>query len=155
MIAIRVVLLLAGVASGLYGVSLLWENPLEVLIRIVIWAAAGVALHDFVFAPLSAAIGFAGRRVIPRSWWPPVAVAGLCSVVLVLLAIPVFSRPGAHADNLTVVDRNYPLGLWISLALVWACVPVYLVVTRFLPVRQDEMVQRQGAKHVDGQPPTV
>ena len=26
---------------------------------------------------------------------------------------------------MTVLDRNYPLGLWISLAIVWACVPLY------------------------------
>ncbi|CAN5701961.1 hypothetical protein BH09ACT8_BH09ACT8_33440 [soil metagenome] len=155
MIAIRVALGLIGVALGLYGLSLLWENPTDVLIRIAIWAAAGVVLHDFVFAPLSAAVGFAGRRLVPRSWWPPVVVAALCSVVLVLLAIPVFSRPGAHADNTTVLDRNYPLGLWLSLAVVWACVPVYLVVARLLPVRQDEVVQREGADHVEGQPPTV
>jgi hypothetical protein len=155
MIAIRVALGVIGIALGLYGASLLWENPVEVLIRIVIWAAAGVVLHDFVFAPLSAAAGLAGRRLVPRSWWPPVVVAGLCSAVLALLAIPVFSRPGAHADNMTVLDRNYPLGLWLSLAVVWACVPVYLVAARFLPVRQDEVVQREGADHVDGQPPAV
>jgi hypothetical protein len=153
MIVIRVALGVLGIALGLYGASLLWENPVEVLIRIVIWAAAGVVLHDFVFAPLSAAAGLAGRRLVPQSWWPPIVVAALCSAVLALLAIPVFSRPGAHADNMTVLDRDYPLGLWLSLAVVWACVPVYLVAARFLPVRQDEVVQREGADHVDGQPP--
>ncbi len=155
MTVIRAALGLIGVALGLYGLTLLWDNPAEVIIRIAIWAAAGVLLHDFVFAPLSAAAGFAGRRLIPLTWRPPIAVAALCSVVLALLAIPVFSRPGAHADNMTVLDRNYPLGLWISLGLVWVCVPVYLLAVRWLPVRQDEMVERQGADHVDGQPPPV
>jgi hypothetical protein len=154
-IAVRVLLVVAGIALGLYGATLLWDNPVEILIRIAIWAAAGVVLHDFVFAPLSAAVGFAGRRLVPRSWWPPVAVAALCSAVLGLLAIPVYSRPGAHADNMTVLDRNYPLGLAVSLTAVWACAVVYLLVRRLLPVRQDEVVQRQGADHVDGQPPTV
>jgi hypothetical protein len=152
---LRGMLMLAGVALGVYGALLLWDNSFDILVRIVVWAAAGVVLHDFVFAPASAALGFAGRRVIPRSWWPPVAVAALCSVVLGLLAIPVFSRGGAHADNLTVLDRDYPLGLWVSLAIVWACVPVYLVVARLLPVRENEMVDQQGANDVDGQPPAV
>lgn len=155
MIAIRIALGAIGIGLGLYGGALLWENPVEVLIRIATWAAAGVILHDFVFAPLSAAAGLAGRRLVPRSWWPPVVVAALCSVVLAFLAVPVFSRPGAHADNMTVLDRNYPLGLWLSLAVVWACVPVYLVAVRLLPVRQDDMVQREGADHIDGQPPSV
>jgi hypothetical protein len=33
-------------------------------------------------------------------------------------------------DNMTVLDRNYPLGLWVSLAVVWACVPLYYLVGR-------------------------
>ncbi|CAN5634828.1 hypothetical protein BH09ACT7_BH09ACT7_24580 [soil metagenome] len=152
---VRGILMVAGVALGLYGVLLLWENPTQVLVRIAIWAVAGVVLHDFVFAPACVALGFAGRRVIPRSWWPPVAVAALGSVVLGLLAVPVFSRPGAHADNLTVLDRDYPLGLWLSLAVVWACVPVYLIAVRLLPVRQDQVVERQRTDDVDGQPPPV
>ncbi len=35
-----------------------------------------------------------------------------------------------------VLDRNYHVGLWISLAIVWACVPLYLVAMRLLPVRR-------------------
>jgi hypothetical protein len=155
MIAVRILLALGGAALGLYGVSLLWDNPGEVIVRIACWAAAGVVLHDFVFAPLCVALGFAGRRLIPRSWWAPIAVAALCSVVLALLAIPVYSRPGAHLDNPTVLDRNYPLGLLLSLAVVWQGVLLYLIAVRLLPVRQNKVVQRKGADHVGGQPPTV
>jgi hypothetical protein len=39
-------------------------------------------------------------------------------------------------DNLTVLDRNYHAGLWIPLAIVWACEPLYLVAMRLLPVRK-------------------
>jgi hypothetical protein len=97
---------------------------------------AGVVLHDLVFAPLSVALGFAGRRLVPQKWWGPVVVAALCSVVLVMLAVPVFDKPGMRPDNLTVLDRNYRAGLWISLAIVWACVPLYLLATRLLPPRK-------------------
>ena len=69
-----------------------------------------------MFAPLCAALGFAGRRLIRGRWWTPVAVAALCTVVLALLAVPVYAKPGCAPDNPTVLDRNYPLGLWISLA---------------------------------------
>jgi hypothetical protein len=55
---------------------------------------------------------------------------------LVLLAIPVFDKPGMRPDNLTVLDRNYHAGLWISLAVVWARVPLYLLAARLLPVRK-------------------
>ena len=82
-------------------------------------------------------------------------MAAFCSVLLVFLAIPVYGKPGLRPDNMTVLDRNYPLGLWISLALVWACVPIYFVVMRVLPVRQDEVIEQQGADDVEGQPPAV
>ena len=155
MTAVRVMLVVLGVVVGGYGAVLLWENPPMIIMRILVWALVAMLLHDLVFAPLCVALGFAGRRLIPGRWWPPVAVAALCSVVLVFLAIPVYSKPGMRPDNLTVLDRNYPLGLWVSLAIVWAGVPLYYVVARLLPVGEDEVVERQRAEDVEGQPPAV
>ncbi|MDT5125099.1 MAG: hypothetical protein QOH54_743 [Mycobacterium sp.] len=140
---------------GAYGAVLLWDNSLEVIVRIAVWAVAGAVLHDFVFAPLCVALGFTGRRLIRGRWWTPLTVAGLCTVVLGLLAIPVFAKPGLRPDNMTVLNRDYPLGLWVSLAVVWACVPLYYLVARLLPVRQDDVVEREGAEDVGGQPPAV
>ena len=154
-IVVRVLLLLAGFGAGLYGAYLLWDNPLQVIVNIAIWAGAGVAIHDFVFAPICALFGLAGRKLIRGRWWKPVSVAGMFTVVLVLLAIPVYDRPGANPTNPTVVDRDYHQGLWIALAIVWACVPVYYLVTRLLPVRQDQVVERQGADDVESQKPAV
>ena len=121
----RVILIALGLAVGVYGAVLVSENPPVIIMRILVWALAGVILHDAVFAPVCVVLGFAGRRLIPGKWWPPIAVAVFCSVVLAFLAIPVYGKPGMRPDNATVLDRNYPMGLWISLAIVWACVPVY------------------------------
>jgi hypothetical protein len=151
--AARVLLMATGLAAGLYGAWLVWEFPWVIIERIAVWALAGVVLHDFVFAPVCAAAGLAGRRLIRGRWWTPVTVAALASVVLGLLAIPVYSRPGAHADNLTVLDRNYPLGLWLSLAAVWSCVPAYYLLARRLPVRQNEVIEQQRADDVESEPP--
>lgn len=118
----RALLVLAGVVIGGYGIVLLVDGSPQVMLRIAVWALVAALLHDLVFAPLCAALGYTGRRLIPGRWWTPVTVAALCTAVLVLLAVPVYTRPGAHADNSTVLDRNYPMGLWISLILVWACV---------------------------------
>ena len=155
MTAMRVVLVVVGVVLGAYGAVLLWDNPPVIIIRILVWALVGVVLHDLVFAPLCVALGFAGRRLIPGKWWPPVTVGAFCTVVLVFLAIPVYGKPGMRPDNMTVLDRNYPLGLWISLTIVWACVPLYYLAKRLLPVRRDEVVQQQGADDVERQPPSM
>jgi hypothetical protein len=167
---VRVLLVLLGVALSAYGAVLLWENPPVIIMRILVWSVVGVVLHDLVFAPVCVALGFAGRRLIPGIWWPPIAVAALCSVVLVFLAIPVYGKPGMRPDNMTVLDRNYPLGLWISLAIVWLCVPLYYLAsrlhshsphgnladsTRELPVGQDEVVEQQRPDDIERQPPQV
>lgn len=154
MTAVRALLIAVGLALGAYGAVLLWDNPPVVLIRIVMWAAVGLVVHDFVFAPLCVAVGLAGRRLLPARWRSPVAVAALCTVVLALLAIPVYGKPGMRPDNPTVLDRNYPLGLWVSIAVVWACVPLYYLMMRFLPVGQDQVVDREGADDVERQPPS-
>lgn len=155
MTSIRVALMAIGVAVGAYGAMLIAEYDTRVIIRIVAWAVIGVLLHDAVFAPLCLALGFAGRRILPHKWWTPVLVAGLLTVVLVLLAIPVYTKPGQHLDNLTVLDRNYQAGFWIALAVVWGAALLYLVGDRLLPVGQNQVVQQQGADHVDAQPPTL
>jgi hypothetical protein len=127
---VRIALVVLGVLLGGYGAVLVWENPPVIIMRILVWALVGVVLHDLVFAPVCVVLGFAARRLIPGKWWPPIAVAAFCSVVLVFLAIPVYSKPGMRPDNMTVLDRNYPLGLWISLGIVWACVLLYYLVVR-------------------------
>ena len=136
MTAVRVLLIAVGIGIAGYGVALALDEPRVILFRMVVWALVGVVLHDLVFAPVCVALGFAGRRLIPQKWWGPVALAALCSVVLVMLAIPVFDKPGMRPDNLTVLDRDYHAGLWISLAIVWACVPLYLLAARLLPLRK-------------------
>lgn len=137
---LRWALVAMGVAIGGYGAWQLWEFPTDALLRIAVWAAAGVIIHDFVFAPLTAALGYTSRRLIKGRWWPPVAVAAMCSITLVLLAIPVFDTPGAKPDNPSVLDRDYPLGLGVSLALVWASVPLWYAISALSR-------RRRGATH--------
>ncbi|AIU06252.1 hypothetical protein [Mycolicibacterium smegmatis] len=162
----RIVLAALGVVVGGYGAVLLWDNPPVILVRIVVWALVAVVVHDLVFAPVCAALGWSSRRLVPVRWQAPVALAALCSVVLALLAIPVYGKPGLRPDNLSVLDRDYVRGLWWSLAVVWLCVPAYMGGKALkdvafkrsrqpLPVGQDEVVERERACDIEPQPPTV
>lgn len=155
MSAVRVLLWSSGVLMAGYGAALLSTNSPEVLVQIAIWAGAGVLLHDFVLAPVCAALGWAGGRLLPPAVRMPVGIAGLCLVVLGLLAVPVYDKPGRRGDNSTVLDRDYHLGLQVvagAVALVLLC---HLMLTRLLPVRQDHVVEQQRTDHVEGQPPAV
>ena len=155
MTAIRGLLIAFGLAVGVYGALLVLDNPTQVIIRIGVWAAVGVLLHDAVFAPVCLALGFGARRILPRSWWSPVLVATLCSIVLVLLAIPVYNKPGLQPDNASVLDRDYHWGFWVSLAIVWGAALLYLIVQKALPVRQNKMIEQQSAGNIEAKPPPV
>ncbi|MBU8824269.1 hypothetical protein KL859_15500 [Mycolicibacterium goodii] len=159
----RVVLAALGVVIGGYGAVLLWENPPVILTRIVVWALVAVLVHDLVFAPACAALGWSSGRVLPPRWQSPVALAAVCSAVLVLLAIPVYGKPGLRPDNATVLDRDYVRGLWWSLAAVWLCVPAYVTLKALSgrrsrqasPVREDDVIEHERTDDVEPQPPSV
>ncbi|WP_157574158.1 hypothetical protein [Nocardia jejuensis] len=123
MTLIRLVLACAGLWLAGYGISLLLhQNPVD-LRSTVFWFAGGILLHDAVFAPLCAAIGLAGRRVLPRNWWAPAACGAVATVTLVLLAVPVVGR--SLPNNPTILDRPYGIGLALALVTIWALVALY------------------------------
>ncbi|WP_309231104.1 hypothetical protein [Nocardia sp. SYP-A9097] len=122
MTVIRVLLIALGLWLGWYGISLLLDmNPVD-LRSVALWFAGGILLHDGVFAPIAATLGVAARRMLPASWWAPVACGAVCTVTLLLIAVPVIGRAGALRTNPTILDRDYVLGLLISIAMVWALV---------------------------------
>jgi hypothetical protein len=72
-------------------------------------------------------VGVGAGRLLPRSWWAPVACGAVCTVVLVMLAVPVIDRRNALPDNPSVLDRNYATGLTVALAIVWILVALALL----------------------------
>jgi hypothetical protein len=140
--AIRGLLITAGMAVGIYGAVLVFGHPRQEILGIAVWAGVGVLLHDAVFAPACVALGFVGRRILPRTWWAPVMIAALCTAVVLLLAIPVYDKPGLQPDNPSALDRDYHRGLWVSLAMVWGVTVLVLIANRVLPVRQKQMVEQ-------------
>ena len=132
----RALLITAGLALGVYGVVLVLEHSRQEIIAIAVWAGVGVLVHDAVFAPACVALGFVGRRILPNAWWAPVMVAALCTAVVMLLAIPVYNKPGLQPDNPSALDRAYHWGLWVSLAAIWATTVLVLLANRVLPQRR-------------------
>ena len=105
-----------GVVTGLWGAVLVL--PL-VSVDLVLWFVAGPVVHDLVLAPLFAGLGLLIARWVPRRWRAPVRVGGTFTGVLVLLAVPLLWRPFAGGPNPGLVDRNYPVGLLVAVAVVW------------------------------------
>ncbi|WP_433524093.1 hypothetical protein ACQPZ2_02320 [Nocardia pseudovaccinii] len=130
MITARILLLLLGSWLGWYGISALFDLPPTDLDSIAIWFAGGILLHDAVFAPICAALGLTARHLLPRTWWAVTACGAICSVALVLIALPVLDRGDGMPSNPTVLDRDYPVGLAVALILVWSLVLLAHAVAR-------------------------
>ncbi|WP_062980867.1 hypothetical protein [Nocardia anaemiae] len=122
MTAVRILLLLVGSWLGWYGISALFALPPTDLDSVTVWFAGGILLHDAVFAPICAALGLTARHLLPPTWWAVAACGAICSVALVLIALPVLDRGDGMPSNPTVLDRNYPVGLAVALVLVWSLV---------------------------------
>lgn len=117
MTALRVLLLLAGLALGGYGVTLLVDLGPAVVREIALWSVVAILAHDAVFAPLCAAAGYAAGRLVPATWWGALTCGAVCTVALVLIAAPMLFSPAT--GNPSLLDRNYPAGLAVAVGVCW------------------------------------
>ena len=137
--AVRVLLVLAGIGMAAYGVTLVTDFTPRDQLSVVIWAIAGLLVHDAVLAPTYSILGHAGSRLLPSTVWAPVLVATAATLVLVVLALPVLApRPaGERPLNSTILDRPYGLGLTIALVLIW-------VLAAAVAIRNHRSARRAG-----------
>ncbi|MBB5915949.1 hypothetical protein BJY24_004861 [Nocardia transvalensis] len=122
MTAIRILLGLAGIWLAWYGIDLVLEQDPASLMSTAGWFVGGILLHDAILAPVCAVVALLARRLLPDGWWASIVWGGLCTVTLLLVAVPVVQRSGAVAGNPTILDRDYPVGLLVVIAVVWAFV---------------------------------
>lgn len=129
MTLVRILLGASGIAFAAYGVSLLLKMSTTDLHSIALWFAGAILAENLIFGPAAALAGVIGHYVLPPRWWPAYAIGAFTSLALVLIAVPVLGRADAVPGNHTILDRNYAVGLLISLVLVWAAVAAYLLVS--------------------------
>ncbi|WP_446223070.1 hypothetical protein ACTWPB_25595 [Nocardia sp. IBHARD005] len=142
MSAVRVLLALLGIGLTGYGIALLSELSRTDLVSVGVWFAAGIVLHDALFAPLCVVVGVGARRILPGTWWAAAACGAVATVAVVVLAVPVVGRGDALPDNPTVLDRDYPAGVLAAVVTVWVFVVLGAVTRR--GVRAARLVHRRA-----------
>ncbi len=84
-----------GVVLALLGVWLFVSDvPTSGWVRVVLWLAAGVAVHDGLVAPGAVALGRLMRGRVPARWMPAVRTGGLAALAIAILAIPLLATGG-------------------------------------------------------------
>nr|WP_225954561.1 hypothetical protein [Kibdelosporangium phytohabitans] len=104
------------------GALLAWEVPQ--IVEFGAWFLAGPVLHDLVLAPVVGLLGLVLKG--------PVKTGAVVSGILVLIAVPLLWQPQVPV-NPGLHDRNYWLGLAVSLGVVWSFVLASVVWRRRTP----------------------
>lgn len=133
MTVFRILLALSGIGFAAYGIDLLLQMNTTDLKSIATWFIGGILAENLIYGPAAALVGLLGHHLLPARWWKASAIGAICTLTLLLLAVPVLDRADAVPGNHTVLDRNYPAGLALSLLTVWAAVIAYLFATRPRP----------------------
>jgi hypothetical protein len=146
--AVKAVLLVFGAMAFAHAAQLFFDDPkaLSCIRKTVIWFVSGIVVHDFLFVPICLFIAFIGRMLLPKTWWAPLTVAAFCSVVLVLLAIPVWGPQVLDPANHTLLDRDYHANLAIALTVVWGLTSAVLI-GRALARASRQRVQTKPSSH--------
>ncbi|MFI1918643.1 hypothetical protein [Nocardia sp. NPDC020380] len=130
MTVFRILLALSGIGFAAYGIDLLLQMNTTDLKSIATWFIGGILAENLIYGPAAAVVGLLGHHLLPARWWKASAIGAICTLSLLLLAVPVLGRANAVPGNHTILDRNYPAGLALSLLTVWVAVAVYLFMTR-------------------------
>lgn len=117
---VRAVLIAFGVGLGIVGLI----NLIGTLSRTVDWISFAEffllppILSDALIMPAVAVVGWLILR-LPHPARGPAVVGLVISLALLAVGGPFLGRPGLRADNPTLLNRDYPTGVAIYLAILW------------------------------------
>lgn len=114
--ATRAILVVVGVAFGVWGVWLMRDFTSEQLVSLAIWLVAGLLVHDAVLAPLTIALGAGAARLLPQH--AALGIAFLLWATLTVTFAPVLSGQGGKPDNDTILNQPYGPAWWVLTALL-------------------------------------
>jgi hypothetical protein len=99
--------------------------------------AAVLAVHDALLLPLAVGVGVLIGRHVPVVARTAVQVAGLITVTLLVVAVPLMLGFGRRADNPSALPLNYGRGFGLALLLVWTVAAIAVLVKRRLTRRTE------------------
>ncbi|MEV6876774.1 hypothetical protein [Amycolatopsis sp. NPDC051128] len=132
----RALLALPGLAALAWGVVLFAEYALPLrpdVFGTVGWLVGGPILNDAVVAPLTAVLGAALTRLLPRPWRAPVVTGTVITGVLLILAFPLLWRPYGTPPMPGLHDGDPALGLTLTVTAVWLLVVLTALRHRVVP----------------------
>jgi len=103
-----------GVTAAVWGVWLLSDDGFDRLLSTALWLAGGIAVHDFVLAPVVVAIGVVAARALPGKHRAVAAIAFLVWGTLTIAVTNVLTGQGGKPDLDSLLNRPYG-SAWLML----------------------------------------
>jgi hypothetical protein len=115
----RIILVIAGVGLGLFGIfRLTTEVPLANLLWLLIWLVAAVAIHDGILSPFVVGVGWLLRRLVPDRARRYLQVALIMSGLVTVIALPMIYLRGSQPAVKALLLRNYGANLALIVSAV-------------------------------------
>ncbi|GAA3909469.1 hypothetical protein [Actinoplanes auranticolor] len=97
---------------------------------VLLFLAAVLVAHDAVLLPVTMAGGALLGRFAPRWALPSIRAAGIVSVAVGVVSLPLVLGYGRSADNPSILPLAYGRGLLLVLATTWAAALAAAVLVR-------------------------
>jgi hypothetical protein len=125
----RITLIASGTLVMAYAVSGALTDK-DVKFGALLFLVGVLVFHDALFLPLTIGAGALLGLLVPAGLRTPVRVAGVISLALTVVALPLVLGRGRVADNPSILPLNYGRGLLVIFAAIWVAAAVAVVVRR-------------------------
>jgi hypothetical protein len=115
----RIILAVAGIALGAFGVfRLVTEIPTYSVLILGVWLAAALVIQDAILAPSVVGVGWLLRRYVPDRGRRYVQVALIMSALITVIAVPMIFLRGSQPAVKALLLRNYGSNLMLIIAII-------------------------------------
>jgi hypothetical protein len=126
----RIILAIAGVALGAFGVfRLLTELSPDSLLILAAWLVTALIIHDAILAPSVIGIGWLLRSYVPDRGRRYLQITLIMIALVTAIAIPMIFLRGSQPAEKALLLRNYGANL-ILIIIIIATVSLILYVVR-------------------------
>ena len=122
----RIILVVAGVALGSFGIfRLATEVPLVNLAWLLVWLGAAVAIHDGILSPFVVGVGWLLRRLVPDRPRRYLQFALIMVGLVTVITLPMIYLRGSQPAVKALLLRNYGGNLALIIGLV--CIATLII----------------------------
>ena len=115
----RVVLAVAGILLGLFGVGrLVTEIPGYSLKWLAIWLIAALLIHDGILSPLVIAVGWYLREHVPHRGRRYLQAGLIMAAMVTVIAIPMIYRRDSQPVSKAILNQNFGANLTLLLGII-------------------------------------